>query len=75
MKKQFLHAIAIMALTVAAVSCNQGKAVNSGTKAAIDTVLTGTVTAELTDVPLVPKQLEYTSPKKVMVKLKIMKKL
>ena len=44
-------------------------------KTAIDTVLTGTVTAELTDVPLVPKQLEYTSPKKVMVELEVIEKV
>ena len=29
MKKQLLHAIAIMAITIAAISCNEGKGINS----------------------------------------------
>lgn len=41
----------------------------------IDTVLSGTVTAELTDAPMVPKALTYTSPKKVMVELETIEKV
>jgi nitrite reductase (NO-forming) len=41
----------------------------------IDTVLSGTVNAELTDAPMVPKALTYTSPKKVMVELETIEKV
>ena len=75
MKKQLFQAIPVMAIMLAAISCNDGKNVNSADKSTIDTVLTGTVTAELTDVPMVPKQLEYTSPKKVMVELEVIEKV
>ena len=37
--------------------------------------LTGTVTAELTDAPLVPKPLTYNTPKKVMVELEVIEKV
>jgi nitrite reductase (NO-forming) len=37
----------------------------------MDTVTTGEVRAELTDAPLVPKPLTYTSPKKVKVELEV----
>jgi len=41
----------------------------------VDTVLTGTVTAELTDAPLMPKPLTYNTPKKVMVELEVIEKV
>lgn len=41
----------------------------------IDTVLTGTVVAELTDAPNVPKPLTYTTPKKVEVTLEVIEKV
>ncbi|HRN73412.1 MAG TPA: copper-containing nitrite reductase [Ginsengibacter sp.] len=41
----------------------------------IDTVLTGTVDAELTEAPNVPKPLTYTSPKRVKVTLKVIEKV
>lgn len=41
----------------------------------IDTVLTGTVTAELTVAPEVPKPLTYTSPKRVKVELTCVEKV
>ncbi|MEO8720454.1 MAG: copper-containing nitrite reductase [Ginsengibacter sp.] len=41
----------------------------------IDTTLTGTVSAELTFAPNVPKPIAYTSPKKVMVQLEAIEKV
>lgn len=41
----------------------------------VDTVLTGTVNAELTDAPLMPKALEYNTPKLVMVELETIEKV
>ena len=75
MKKQLLHAIPIMAIMLAAISCKEQKNANTADKPTIDTAITGTVTAELTDVPMVPKQLEYTSPKKVIVELEVIEKV
>ncbi len=64
----------LFALTIFLFSCKT----NSGTStsdAKIDTVLTGTVTATLTDAPEVPKPLTYTSPKRVMVELETIEKV
>ena len=55
-------------------SCRTGSG-NDNAEAKIDTVLTGTVTAELTNAPNVPKPLTYTSPKKVMVQLETIEKV
>ena len=55
-------------------SCKTGSG-NDNAEAKIDTVLTGTVTAELTNAPNVPKPLTYTSPKKVMVQLETIEKV
>jgi nitrite reductase (NO-forming) len=41
----------------------------------LDAPLTGTVTAELTDAPLVPKPLTYNTPKKVLVELEVIEKV
>ncbi|MEO5908948.1 MAG: copper-containing nitrite reductase [Ginsengibacter sp.] len=48
---------------------------NSNAENKIDTVLTGTVNAELTFAPNVPKPLTYTSPKKVIVQLESIEKV
>ena len=48
---------------------------NAATENKLDTVLTGTVTAELTDAPAVPKPLTYTSPKRVIVELDVIEKV
>ena len=48
---------------------------NSNAENKIDTVLTGTVNAELTFAPNVPKPLSYTSPKKVIVQLESIEKV
>lgn len=75
MNRKLLQVIPIMVIMFAAISCKEGGKNNASNKATIDTVTTGTVTAELTDVPMVPKQLEYTSPKKVMVELEVIEKV
>ncbi|MCB0540462.1 MAG: nitrite reductase, copper-containing [Chitinophagaceae bacterium] len=76
MQKHIIYPILIAALGIAIVSCNQ---TNTGQKNSgalgYDTTITGTVTAELTDAPLVPKPLEYTSPKRVIVKLEVIEKV
>lgn len=48
---------------------------NSYDDTKIDTTISGTVTAELTVAPNVPKPLTYTSPKKVIVQLEAIEKV
>jgi nitrite reductase (NO-forming) len=48
---------------------------NTSSENNIDTVITGTVTAELTHAPNVPKPLTYTSPKRVIVQLETIEKV
>lgn len=56
--------------------CKTGSADNKDDDVTkIDTVLTGTVTAELTFAPNVPKPLTYTSPKRVEVKFTAVEKV
>lgn len=64
-----------IALLIIQSGCKQGGSGNDNDLSKIDTVLTGTVTAELTDAPNVPKPLTYTSPKRVMVKLDVIEKV
>lgn len=68
--------LAALAATTLMFSC-QNKNAQSDDNAfkMVDTVLTGTVTAELTDAPLMPKPLTYTTPKKVMVELETIEKV
>ena len=66
--------ILLFSLTALSFSCKTN-AGNSTTESNIDTVLTGTVTAELTVAPNVPKPLTYTSPKRVMVELETIEKV
>lgn len=61
-----------MALLFFSCKTNPG---NSMSESKIDTVVTGTVTAELTIAPNVPKPLTYTSPKRVMVELETIEKV
>lgn len=60
-----------LALSFSLASCQQGGNTNSSAINVdkIDTVTTGTVDAELTMAPNVPKPLEYTSPKIVKVEM------
>ena len=55
-------------------ACKNNTASSSGTSN-IDTVVTGEVVAELTDAPLVPKPLTYTSPKRVKIELEVIEKV
>lgn len=48
---------------------------NTGNVKMVDTALSGTVTAELTTPPMVPKPLTYTSPKRVKVELEVVEKV
>lgn len=64
----------LFSLIVLSFSCKTNSG-NSTTESNIDTVLTGTVTAELTVAPNVPKPLTYTSPKKVIVELETIEKV
>lgn len=66
--------ILLFSFIVLICSC-KNNSVNSSTENKLDTVLTGTVTAELTDAPAVPKALTYTSPKKVMIQLEVIEKV
>ncbi len=55
--------------------CKQGLSDSNYDLAKIDTVVTGSVQAELTFAPNVPKPLEYTSPKRVEVKFRVVEKV
>lgn len=72
--KNLLYLTALFTLITFSFSCKSNSATaDNDTK--IDTVLTGNVTAELTDAPNVPKPLTYTSPKKVSVELEVIEKV
>ena len=78
-KTGILQTALLLSLIVVSFSCKTGGSNSINDDAAydvskIDTVLTGTVTAELTDPPMVPKPLDYTSPKTVMVELTAVEK-
>ena len=73
LKKVFLFLVAA-SFSIFYFSCKTGTS-NSTSESNIDTVLTGTVTAELTEAPNVPKPLTYTSPKKVIVHLESIEKV
>lgn len=66
----------LFAISILLFSCKENAPTDSGWKQAeVDTALSGTITAELTDPPMVPKPLEYTSPQKVMVELTAVEKV
>ena len=77
--KQFrftlLQFLLVFTVTFLAFSCKTNSGGDDNDISKIDTVLSGTVTAELTDAPLVPKPLTYTSPKRVMVELTVIEKV
>ncbi len=70
----FSAAMCILFLAIFS-SCKQGSGDDQNDFTKIDTVLTGTVQAELTYAPNVPKPLTYTSPKRVEVKFKVFEKV
>lgn len=72
-KQGFSHLILLSSISIV-LSCNNNSG-NADVENKLDTVLTGNVTAELTDAPAVPKQLNYTSPKKVIVQLDVIEKV
>jgi nitrite reductase (NO-forming) len=69
-----LFAILLISSVLFFFSCKTNSG-NSMAENNIDTVLTGTVNAELTFAPNVPKPLTYTSPKKVIVQLETIEKV
>ena len=73
-KRGIFSVILFLSFTVLFFSCKTNPG-NSTSENTIDTVITGTVTAELTVAPKVPKPLTYTSPKKVMVQLETIEKV
>ena len=73
-KRNTLGLILLLSLTAFFFSCKTNST-GSATENNIDTVVTGTVTAELTNAPNVPKPLTYTSPKRVMVQLEAIEKV
>ncbi len=72
-KQGLSHLILLSSISIV-LSCNNNSG-NADVENKLDTVLTGNVTAELTDAPAVPKQLNYTSPKKVIVQLDVIEKV
>ena len=74
MKKTWLIFMVAAAIASTQTACKNNTASSSGTSN-IDTVITGEVVAELTDAPLVPKPLTYTSPKRVKIELEVIEKV
>lgn len=76
-KSNTMLILSTLCLLFAAIfaGCKQGNSADQNDFTKIDTVLTGTVTAELTDAPNVPKPLTYTSPKRVKVTLEVVEKV
>ena len=74
LKRAILPALLLLSFTFLMFSCKTNPG-NNADESKIDTALTGTVTAELTTAPNVPKPLTYTSPKKVMVTLETIEKV
>lgn len=73
-KSVFFPVILFFSLAFFFTSCKTNSG-NATSDSKIDTALTGTVTAELTIAPNVPKPLTYTSPKKVIVQLECIEKI
>ncbi|MEO9020907.1 MAG: multicopper oxidase domain-containing protein, partial [Ginsengibacter sp.] len=73
LKNAFFASCALFLITFS-FSCKSNSETSTDVSK-IDTVLTGTVNAEITDAPNVPKALTYTSPKKVMVELETIEKV
>lgn len=74
LKSPVLFVILLISSVLFFFSCKTNSG-NSTSENKIDTVLTGTVNAELTFAPNVPKPLTYTSPKKVIVQLETIEKV
>ena len=74
MKKSWLIIMVVAAVASIQTACKSNASTSFNIEN-IDTVVTGEVTAELTDAPLVPKPLTYTSPKKVKVEIEVIEKV
>lgn len=74
MKRSWLIIMVVAAVASVQTACNNN-ASTAFNNENIDTVITGEVNAELTDAPLVPKPLTYTSPKKVKVEIEVIEKV
>ncbi|MEO9144562.1 MAG: copper-containing nitrite reductase [Ginsengibacter sp.] len=74
LSRMILPVILFLSLSAFFFSCKTNPG-NSTSESNIDTVTTGTVTAELTEAPNVPKPLTYTSPKRVIVQLEAIEKV
>ncbi len=74
LKSPVLFVVLLISSMLFFFSCKTNSG-NSDAENKIDTVLTGTVNAELTFAPNVPKPLTYTSPKKVIVQLESIEKV
>lgn len=68
---KFFHAGFLLALfSVFMISCKNNATTNTSSQSEnIDTATTGTIKAELTYAPQVPKPIEYNSPKRVVVEM------
>jgi len=75
MKKTILTLLLAGTMATLFTACRTNTDAGSGSMSNIDTTTTGTVNAELTDAPNVPKPLTYTSPKRVMVTLEVIEKV
>ncbi|MGN6194257.1 MAG: copper-containing nitrite reductase [Ginsengibacter sp.] len=73
--KQALPAMLLFLFSVLLFSCKSNSGNTTSEESNIDTTITGTVTAELTVAPNVPKPITYTSPKKVIVQLETIEKV
>ncbi|HXR83025.1 MAG TPA: copper-containing nitrite reductase [Hanamia sp.] len=67
--------VLIFLFSVLLFSCKSNPGNFNSEENNIDTALTGTVTADLTIAPNVPKPITYTSPKKVIVQLETIEKV
>lgn len=79
-KQRLSNQMAVFLTALSAVmflfSCKGNtNATSSSETTTLDTVIKGTVTAELTDAPNVPKPLTYTSPMRVKIELEVIEKV
>ena len=74
MKKHWLIFMVAAAIASVQTGC-KSNSTSASNNLSIDTVITGEVVAELTDAPLVPKPITYTSPKRVKVEMEVIEKV
>ena len=76
MKTNWLIFLLMVCMAAIQTSCNNsGDTTVKKDSTGIDTVITRTVQAELTDAPLMPKPLTYTTPQRVTVELEVIEKV